>query len=81
MNFRKILEMIHMTIYDVPQLCNLLKLSDKAVRNLCSSGKLQARKVGKRWLVSEEALERFLKGETGSRSNRVNDTKSVSSFY
>ena len=49
-----------MEIYDVPQLSQLLRVAPKTVRSYISSGRLMGRKVAKRWLVTEDALRRFL---------------------
>ncbi len=49
-----------MQIYDVPQLVEMLKVSKKAVRSYLITGRLRGRKVGKRWLVHEDALREFL---------------------
>jgi excisionase family DNA binding protein len=49
-----------MQIYDVPQLSEMLKVSVKAVRAYLIAGRLKGRKVGKRWLVHEDAVREFL---------------------
>ena len=49
-----------MEIYDVPQLSEMLKVSKKAVRSYLITGRLKKRKVGKRWLVHEDAVREFL---------------------
>ncbi len=49
-----------MQIYDVPQLSEMLKVSRKAVRSYRIPGRLKGRKVGKRWLVHEDAVREFL---------------------
>jgi excisionase family DNA binding protein len=49
-----------MEIYDVPQLSEMLKVSKKAVRSYLITGRLKGRKVGKRWLVHEDAVREFL---------------------
>ncbi len=49
-----------MQIYDVPQLSEMLKVSKKAIRSYLISGRLKGRKVGKRWLVHEDAVREFL---------------------
>ena len=49
-----------MTVYDVPQGATLLRVSEKAVRQYLKRGTLAGRKVGKRWLVTDEALRTFL---------------------
>ena len=49
-----------MEIYDVPQLAEKLRVSQRSVRSYLCQGKLIGRKVGKRWLVTEDALRAFL---------------------
>jgi excisionase family DNA binding protein len=49
-----------MQIYDVPQLSEMLKVSQKAVRSYLIAGRLKGRKVGKRWLVHEDGVREFL---------------------
>jgi len=49
-----------MEIYDVPQLSEMLKVSVRAVRAYLIAGRLKGRKVGKRWLVHEDAVKEFL---------------------
>ncbi len=51
---------VAMQIYDVPQLSEMLKVSKKTVRSYLVAGRLKGRKVGKRWLVHEEAIREFL---------------------
>jgi hypothetical protein len=49
-----------MEIYDVPQLSEMLDVLEKAVRAYLITGQLKGRKVGKRWLVHEDAVREFL---------------------
>jgi len=49
-----------MEIYDVPQLSEMLVVLEKAVRAYLITGQLKGRKVGKRWLVHEDAVREFL---------------------
>jgi hypothetical protein len=49
-----------MQIYDVPQLVEMLKVSQKAVRSYLISSRRKGRKVGKRWFVHEDAVREFL---------------------
>ena len=49
-----------MNVYTVEELIPLLRISKKGIRTFLAQGKLKGRKVGKRWLVSEEALREFL---------------------
>jgi excisionase family DNA binding protein len=59
-----------MEIFDIPQLAEKLRVSKRAVRSYLCQGKLIGRKVGKRWLVTEDALRAFL------MNNESNVTKS-----
>jgi len=49
-----------MRIYDVPELSEMLKVSEKAVRSYLITGRLRGRKVGKRRLVHEDAVRECL---------------------
>ena len=49
-----------MQIYEVPEVAEMQSLSVKAVRQYLKRGRLAGRKVGKHWLVTDEALKRFL---------------------
>jgi len=49
-----------MEIYEVPQLADKLRLSQRTIRMYLTKGTLIGRKVGKRWLVTEDALKAFL---------------------
>ncbi len=61
-----------MEIFDVPQLSTMLRLSEKGVRRLLATGKLTGRKVGKSWLVADEALKIFLMESDRESESTVN---------
>lgn len=44
-----------MTAYEVSELSEMLKVSEKTVRDYCAAGKLNGRK----WYVTEGALKEF----------------------
>ena len=48
------------TIYTVEDLVRRLRVSRQTVRRYISKGHLTGRKVGKRYLVSEDSLRAFL---------------------
>lgn len=50
-------------IYTVPELCELLQMTPQSVRKYLNEGKIKGIKAGGKWVVSEEALREFLKGE------------------
>ena len=47
-------------IHTVDDLAPQLRLSPKALRRYLAEGKLAGRKVGKRWLIHEDAVRQFL---------------------
>lgn len=51
------------TIYTVPELCDLLQMTPQSVRKYLNEGRIKGAKAGGKWLVDEEALREFLKGE------------------
>jgi excisionase family DNA binding protein len=50
-------------VLDVAQAADLLDVSIVAVRNLAHTGAIPARKVGREWRFSKEALFRWLRRE------------------
>jgi len=54
-------ERMESTLLSVAQASKLLSLSEQQVRNLCRDGKIQSEKVGVSWVVSEKAIENYLK--------------------
>ena len=58
-----------MQIYDVTQVGEMLRVAPKTVRSYLRTGSLIGRKVGRRWLVAEDALLQFLmEPEDGTNS-------------
>jgi excisionase family DNA binding protein len=51
-------------VYTVPELVKLLKLTPQSVRKYLVEGKLKGRKVGTKWLVTDEAVREFLRGDS-----------------
>ncbi|HZK83360.1 MAG TPA: helix-turn-helix domain-containing protein [Desulfosporosinus sp.] len=49
-------------VYTVPELVKLFKLNPQSVRSYLKDGRLKGRKVGIKWLVTEEAIREFLNG-------------------
>lgn len=50
-------------IYTVPELVKLFQLNPQSVRRYLKEGRLKGRKVGTKWLVTEESIREFLRGE------------------
>lgn len=51
-------------VYNVAELSDVLRLTPQSVRRFIKEGRIRARKVGTRWLVTEDALRLFLEGGT-----------------
>ena len=51
-------------IYTLKELEALLKVTNRTLLRYIESGRLEAFKVGGRWRVTEEALEKFLTAST-----------------
>jgi excisionase family DNA binding protein len=58
-----------MHIYDVSQVAEMLRLSVKTVRHYIATRKLVGRKVGKRWLVTEDALHAFMDADRTAKAS------------
>lgn len=49
------------TLYTIPELQELLGLSDRSLRAYFREGRLKGRKIGKSWHITEEHLRAFLR--------------------
>lgn len=50
-------------IYTVPQLAELLQMTPQTVRAYIKQGRIKGTKAGTKWVVSEDAVKEFLRGE------------------
>jgi excisionase family DNA binding protein len=50
-----------MELYDLKQVCDILKMSLRGVRDLIKDGKLKASKVGTHYMVTNDAIKDYLK--------------------
>ncbi len=64
-------ERLAYTTHDVYQRTGI---PERTVRLLCKRSEIQARKVGKRWIISHDALMVYLSGGSGI-SYRLGDAK------
>jgi excisionase family DNA binding protein len=48
-----------LTLYEVPELAELLGVQEKTVRAYLRDGRLQGRKLAKKWYVSLDALKDY----------------------
>lgn len=50
-------------LYELREIEELLKVSNKTLLRYIKSGKLIATKIGGKWIVTEENLQKLIKGE------------------
>lgn len=50
-------------MYTLPQLEELLTISNRTLLTYIKEGRLKAVKIGGKWLVSEDNLKKFLNGD------------------
>jgi excisionase family DNA binding protein len=46
-------------LYDVEELSDMLHVQDRTIRKLLREGQLKARKLARKWYVSEESLKEY----------------------
>lgn len=49
-----------MKVYDLKEVCELLKMNIQTIRKYIREGKLKASKVGTHYMITEEAIKEFL---------------------
>ena len=58
-----------MKIYDLQEVCEILKMNIQTIRIYIKEGKLKASKVGRKYVITEEDFKAYLENQ------RVNDIK------
>ena len=48
--------------YTVEEIATKLRLHEETIRRLIRTKKLEAFKTGKKWLISQEQLDKYLRG-------------------
>ena len=61
-NLGKQLDKGSLVVYTVADLSKLLNTTPQTVRKYINEGKIKGCKVGRQWLVDEEAVKEFLRG-------------------
>ena len=56
-------------LYSIEDLVPILKLHPKTILRFIHEGKIQARKVGRAWMVQEDALKHYLQGDATNTNN------------
>lgn len=63
-NLGKQLDKGNLVVYTVADLSKLLNTTPQTVRRYINEGRIQGRKIGRQWLVDEEAVREFLRGDS-----------------
>ncbi len=63
-------------LYDVEELSDLLHIQERTVRKLLRDGTLKAKKLARKWYVSEEAIKEYFQAEDQSQQEASNHEKS-----
>lgn len=64
-------EVAGMTLYTVRELADILGVTTITIRRYIADGSLKARKIGRAYHISDEALREFM--DTGGRANNNED--------
>ena len=57
------LEKGNLVVYTVKDLSKLLNTTPQTVRRYISEGRIKGKKIGRQWLVDEDAVKEYLRGE------------------
>ncbi len=63
-NIGKQLDKGNLVVYTVADLSKLLNTTPQTVRRYINEGRIQGSKIGRQWLVDEEAVREFLRGDS-----------------
>ena len=63
-------------LYSINELSGILKLHPKTILRFIHEGKIQARKIGRSWMVSEEELKNYCHAELAEESPKAAPTES-----
>lgn len=62
-------------LYTLPETANILGTSNQTIYNYLRAGKLTGRKIGNKWKISEDELNRFMYPEAGQGEKSGTHTK------
>lgn len=62
-NIGKQLNKGNLVVYTVRDLSELLNTTPQTVRKYINTGRIKGKKIGRQWLVDEEAVKEFLNSE------------------
>jgi excisionase family DNA binding protein len=57
---------LDVVFYDLKEVSELLNLTNRTLLTYIKTGKLKAKKLGRKWIVMKEDLESMIRGSTSS---------------
>jgi len=60
-------------VYDLKEVCSILKISLQVLRRYIKKGEIKASKIGRKYVITEEALEEYIKGNTKATNIALNN--------
>ena len=65
-------EQRELRIYTVPELVELLRVTPQSIRTYLKDGRLKGKKVGTKWLVTEDQIKEFLNSSNDKKNEDGN---------
>ena len=64
------IEVGDLKLYDVQELAETLHIQERTIRKLMREGTIKARKMARKWYVSEESLKEYFSQAEGKSQNK-----------
>jgi excisionase family DNA binding protein len=58
------IEILNIKLYDLKETAQVLGVTERTVMNYLKAGKLKGQKIRKKWQITEQNLEKFIKGDS-----------------
>ena len=65
---------LDVVFYDLKEVSELLNLTNRTLLTYIKTGKLKAKKLGRKWIVMKEDLESMIRGSTSSDTEYIINT-------
>lgn len=64
-------------VYDLKEVCSILKISLQVLRRYIKKGEIKASKIGRKYVITAEALEDYLTNRTLTKDNATKESKTL----
>lgn len=64
-----------MKVYDLNEVCELLKMNIQTIRIYIKEGKLKASKIGRKYIITEDDLKEFIESQRVTSISEETDTE------